>query len=112
MKTAELIQANLAGERAELSLFVPPKLCYFADHFAVFPLLPGVVQVQWAVQYAQHYFGIVTASQRLEQIKFQAPIRPADTVQLVLQFEPQKNRVLFHYASARGRHSSGRIVFS
>jgi 3-hydroxymyristoyl/3-hydroxydecanoyl-(acyl carrier protein) dehydratase len=112
MKTAELVQMNSQDDRAELTLFVPPSLCYFLDHFAIFPLLPGVVQIEWAVQYAQRCFALVSPTQRLEQVKFQAPIKPSDTVQLTLQFEREKNRVLFHYDSARGRHSSGRIVFN
>ncbi len=111
MKSAEIVHIERDEHRIAFTLSVPQGLCYFPDHFAVFPLLPGVVQIDWAVAYAKTYFTLATATKRLEQVKFQAPIRPGDTVQLVLQFEAQKNRVSFYYDSARGRHSSGRIVF-
>lgn len=111
-KSAELLAAEHNGDQVTLTLKAPADLCYFPDHFADFPLLPGVVQIEWVVHWSQHYFALHSAGQRIEQVKFQAPIRPDDTVKLQLQFERTKQRVLFNFDSERGRHSSGRVVFS
>ena len=115
MKTAEVLHEERHQAQHDdsivLTLHIPATLCYFPDHFAHFPLLPGVVQIDWAARYAQHYFALTGAGQRLEQVKFQAVIKPDDTVQLSLKFEREKQRISFSYDSLRGRHASGRIVF-
>ena len=98
-------------DQIELELFIPPDLIYFDGHFPGAPILPGVAQLDWAVSFARHRFGLSGPFQGMAQIKFQQVIQPAMTVRLLLTRLPEKSAAEFRYLSAAGAHSSGRILF-
>jgi 3-hydroxymyristoyl/3-hydroxydecanoyl-(acyl carrier protein) dehydratase len=98
-------------EQFELELFIQPDLLYFDGHFSGAPILPGVAQLDWAVTFARHRFGLNGPFQSMAQIKFQQVIQPAMTVRLILTHLPAKSAAEFRYLSTAGAHSSGRIVF-
>ncbi|MDR2711193.1 MAG: AMP-binding protein [Burkholderiales bacterium] len=83
----------------------------FDGHFPQMPVLPGVLQVDWALRLAQRYFSIEGHFSGLRQLKFQRLLRPEDEVSLTLRFFPEKKEVSFVYASALGEHSRGRAFF-
>ena len=87
-------------------------LYYFDGHFAETPILPGVVQVDWAIAIARRHFDPVGKFRSIAALKFQHVIRPGATITLELTHEPQKQSVQFRYVSAAGQHASGRILFS
>lgn len=107
---AEIRPADQPGQ-VELELFIQPDLIYFDGHFSGAPILPGVAQLDWAVTFARHRFGLRGPFQSMAQIKFQQVIQPAMTIRLVLTYLPEKSAAEFRYTSAAGAHSSGRIVF-
>lgn len=94
-----------------LSLLVPPELFYFDGHFPGAPILPGVVQVDWAIEFGRRLLGVNGPFLRLEQIKFQKTIRPGMEVEMLLRSLPVKSAVEFKITSAADAHSSGRIIF-
>src|SRR5690242_4306687 len=49
--------------QAIMHLQIQADLIYFAGHFPDFPLLPGVVQLDWAIHYAKLIFGMQDSSQ-------------------------------------------------
>jgi acyl-coenzyme A synthetase/AMP-(fatty) acid ligase len=83
----------------------------FDGHFPGTPILPGVVQLQWAVHWARERFGIAAAVARLEALKFQQVIPPGTEVALALQWHAARCTLAFRYESAAGSHASGRVVF-
>lgn len=104
--------ASAEGLAAELELFVPHALRYFAGHFPGNGVLPGVVQIQWALHYAEQCLNATGTFQRLEAIKFQHVIQPGQVVTLSLQWNPDKGKLHFRFASPRAQHASGRIAFA
>lgn len=78
----------------ELDLALPPGLFWFQGHFPDFPLLPGVVQVHWALGYARQHLGLA-ASPAGAQLKFRRPLRPWDRLTLALAV--QGRRLSFTY---------------
>jgi acyl-CoA synthetase (AMP-forming)/AMP-acid ligase II len=100
-----------APERALLELTVPADLLYFDGHFAQAPVLPGVVQVDWALHYGTAYLGRQGAFAGIQALKFQQMIRPGQPVRLKLVRDAARNQLQFRYFSEAGAHASGRILF-
>ena len=108
----ELIDKRLDGaEKAVLKLRLPAELLYFKGHFPESPILPGVVQIDWAIRYAREIFPLKGDFKGMEALKFQQVLLPGEEPELELEFKPAKNSVFFRYLSKRGRHSSGSVIF-
>jgi len=66
---------------ARALVFVPPQLACFAGHFPGQPLLPGVIQLQWAQTLAERLWPAIAVAQKFggtSRLKFKAPILPGD----------------------------------
>ena len=98
--------------QAALSLDIVPQLRVFDGHFPGMPVLPGVVQLDWAIVYAREAFAEVPARfLRAEQLKFQLPVVPPLQLDLALEWNADARQLGFRYSSQKGVHSSGRLVF-
>ena len=75
------------------------------------PVLPGVVQVDWAIRYGRDYLSVPGAFAGIQVLKFQQMIRPGHPVQLELVRDAAKGILHFRYFSEAGAHASGRILF-
>lgn len=109
---AELALVERTEKRLELSLSIPEDLYYFQGHFAQAAILPGVVQLDWVVNYLAEYFAtngedIVS----IDALKFQQIVRPGYQVTLTLE-QVKTNKYSFNYFSDYGQHASGKVVFS
>ena len=108
----EILTTNRIDESVVLTLLIPEELMYFDGHFDQAALLPGVVQIDWAVYFGRQFFSCLGEFSGLEVIKFKEVISPNQQVVLTLQFKENKNKLLFSYQSDRGACSSGRIVLN
>ena len=108
----EIVNVSTEGKSTELALNIPKELIYFDGHFDQKPIVPGVVQIDWAVLFGRKFLDVVGDFQRLEVIKFHEFIEPNDKVGLTLAFNSERKKLSFEYSSSKGKHSSGRIVFS
>ena len=104
-----LQQAEVDGEW-NLQLAVPPDLAYFSGHFPQAPVLPGVVQVEWALQLGQQLMALPEKFAGMEVLKFQQLVRPGDEIQLHLRFDPARGKLYFTYRNETATCSSGRIL--
>lgn len=100
-----------AEQQISLALYVPANLRYFPDHFAQYPLLPGVVQLAWASYFGELLFNITLPFSQLEAVKYMQVIQPDLSMELVLQWKPSTQKLYFTFSSTQGQHSSGRIVY-
>ncbi|WMN18280.1 AMP-binding protein [Pseudomonas piscis] len=94
----------------QLQLAIPPDLAYFSGHFPQAPILPGVVQVDWALALGQRLLELPGRFAGMEVLKFQQLIRPGDRIQLNLRFDTQRQKLYFAYLNAGAACSSGRIL--
>jgi acyl-coenzyme A synthetase/AMP-(fatty) acid ligase/3-hydroxymyristoyl/3-hydroxydecanoyl-(acyl carrier protein) dehydratase len=104
-----LEQIESEGEWS-LQLSVPPDLAYFSGHFPKAPVLPGVVQVEWALNLGRQLLNLGGAFAGMEVLKFQQLVRPGDEIQLHLRFDPERNKLYFAYRNDTATCSSGRIL--
>jgi 3-hydroxymyristoyl/3-hydroxydecanoyl-(acyl carrier protein) dehydratase len=111
-RTPEILDVARSRDLAELKLVIPRSLLYFVGHFPGFALLPGVVQVDWAVQYATRFFALDRLFPTTIRIKFRKPIRPDHRVTLNLKYLPARSSIQFDYIDAEGTCSSGLIGFA
>lgn len=97
----ELLNVTSAPLAAALELRVPPDLRYFRGHFPERPILPGVVQLAWAIGLAREQFGIDAGVERLAGLKFSRIIGPGARLRLELGWSTAQRCVSFQF-SERG----------
>jgi acyl-CoA synthetase (AMP-forming)/AMP-acid ligase II len=112
-----------SATEARVTLRIEADLPLFAGHFDVAPILPGVAQLDWAIQLAQQCFDLPTHFVRLEALKFVRPVAPGTTLILDLSYKAQLAKpglcaVAFAWTSLDDAnaepvaHSSGRAMWS
>ncbi len=109
-KLPQLQSVNSNTDTIELMLKVPANLIYFPNHFASYPLLPGVVQIAWVVHFGQLFFALEQPFLTMEVLKFVKVIQPNDELKLTLNWKPDTGKLYFTFSSVQGAHSSGRMV--
>lgn len=94
-----------------LELDVPLDLAHFSGHFPGTPVLPGVVQIDWAQQFARTLISdLPPLFGGMEVLKFQQLVRPGDRLQLTLRFDRERNKLYFTFRNGEANCSSGRIL--
>lgn len=83
----------------------------FLGHFPEHPVLPGVVQLDWALRMGAGAFGPLGPFQAIEHLKFQAIIAPEEPLELRLTWDPALHQLGFTYQGPQGPKSSGSARF-
>jgi len=105
----EVLARRGEGDEVVFDLQVSPELDFFAGHFPGRPILPGVIQVQWAIAFARELGWGRGEFQALEQLKFNALVRPP--ARLSLRLIRNAQGLQFAYSENENRCSSGRVRF-
>lgn len=95
-----------------LALHVPLDLVYFPGHFPHAPVLPGAVQIAWALAFATTRLGTPARCHAMEALKFQQLLRPGDRADLTLHHDTTRNKLHFAYRHGDKAYSSGRLAWS
>ena len=107
---ATIIEQHVVDNSATLLLQIDPEISYFEGHFNHYPILAGVVQLDWAIYYGKKLLACDDRFAGMEVIKFQQPILPHQQILLTLRWEKEKQKLYFSYTSGEdNNHSSGRI---
>jgi 3-hydroxymyristoyl/3-hydroxydecanoyl-(acyl carrier protein) dehydratase len=93
-----------------LDVFAPKALVHFEGHFPELPILPGVVQIDWAIALAREHCGVQGEFAALEGIKFQAVVRPEAALRLTLRWDQAISKLSFDYSQAGKTSASGKVV--
>lgn len=108
------VEPNSAVEQDgewQLELDVPLDLAHFSGHFPQTPVLPGVVQIDWAQQLARQLIkDLPPCFSGMEVLKFQQLVRPGDRLQLSLRFDAARGKLYFAFRNGEAACSSGRIL--
>jgi len=107
MKLPIVNSSQISGNKAVLNLALPPETEAFSGHFPNSPILPGVVQVDWALRFANEYLQLEQLAAQDFKVKFNRIISP--DMPLVLNLEFVNGRVVFSYQVNGEQMSSGQI---
>lgn len=102
-------QVRKVTEGVEIDISLPPGLFYFQGHFPERPILPGVVQIDWAVLFADRYLGTNIKSARNFRVKFKSVIEPERSLTIILRQSSDNRTLKFEFRDETGMLSSGSI---
>ncbi|HEX3378547.1 MAG TPA: AMP-binding protein [Paraburkholderia sp.] len=106
----DVLAETRVGDTLHYVLRVPPTLVHFAGHFPGLPILPGVVQVDWAVRLAAGHWPRVREVASVDRLKFTAPVSPGAVLELTLAYDAARRRVQFAYRLDGRECASGVLV--
>lgn len=97
-------------DRLRFLLNIKSDAPYFAGHFPGNPILPGVIQLHWAVLLARRHLHPASHSVDVRRVKFRSIVTPPRLVELRLKSE-SGGRVEFLVGSQETIHSQGALEF-
>lgn len=103
------VEHGAAGS-VTLTLQVDAELNVFDGHFDEAPVVPGVVQLHWALALCGDYLRPIDPRtiSHIDALKFQQIIQPG--TQPILQLTLSEQRLEFRFDSPQGALSSGKVV--
>jgi 3-hydroxymyristoyl/3-hydroxydecanoyl-(acyl carrier protein) dehydratase len=107
----EIVRESIEPLKADFEISVPQDLFYLQGHFPERPVLPGVVQIHWAIQLAKQHLNLKPLFAGMEVLKFHRIIEPLTPLRLTLEKSEETQKLQFSYLSDAGMHSQGRILF-
>lgn len=114
-RVPDIVSSQVSAGSAVYALDITPDLHAFEGHYPGNPILPGVVQVDWAMRFARDAFAGSSAPvdwsdfAGVEQLKFHKIIKPGERLELHLTWNAAAGKLGFSYESAGERKSSGQI---
>jgi 3-hydroxymyristoyl/3-hydroxydecanoyl-(acyl carrier protein) dehydratase len=95
-------------QTAIVRLALPPDHEAFAGHFPNQKILPGIIQLDWAIQLAARCFGFEPRPATQVRVKFMQIIGPdpAD-LSVSLRYDPARTEVTFEYRAGDTMASRG-----
>lgn len=88
---------------------IPYDLAIFDGHFPTIPIVPGVVQVDWAVDLARVHLQVGGQFQGITATKFRRLVRPGMDLTLNLEHRPESAQLRFEYLLGDALASIGRV---
>jgi 3-hydroxyacyl-[acyl-carrier-protein] dehydratase len=98
-----------AGDTVTLRVQVPADLAHFDGHFPGTPIVPGVLQIGWALAFASSRLGTSPDCAHVEGLKFQHLLRPGDIATLTLRHEATTRTLHFGCREGERAYASGRL---
>ena len=107
-----VIDKKIINNDLFLTLQVSEKLKYFQGHFKDFPILPGVVQLDWVIYFVKSILKLDGEFNAIDVIKFKEPLFPNTEVNLSIKVFKEKNKIEFLFNNENSTFSSGKIKWN
>lgn len=111
MTIPQIILDKSVGDDVCIVFAIDANLPCFKGHFPGFPILPGIVQLDWAVKTASERFGLSVTPREILKLKFKRVIIPPTEVELSLS-RVSPLEVQFEFTSIQQQHSSGKLRYA
>lgn len=82
----------------------------FEGHFPGRPILPGIIQLHWAVSYAHYFLNRSEQPSQVSQLKFKKVFIPPGTLEIELLTGTSLDLV-FRTFSPAGDHAQGKLLY-
>ena len=106
-----VLTASVDLPDVRLGLDISQDLEWFRGHFPDMPILPGVVQLHWAVIVARAVFEFPDSPLEVKRLKFKNVVIPPQVLELSVSVHVS-NEVQFEFYSPDEQYSQGRLVFA
>ena len=103
-----ILDRIIQGDSIEYKIFFYNQCNFFKGHFPQFKLLPGVVQLYYAKEFANVHFNLTLGEGQWKKIKFSNIIEPDSIVHLKL--EKSEKHVSYEYYSDTKKYASGMFI--
>lgn len=103
-----ITQVEQETDKVVLSLTIDAELRCFKGHFDDAAIVPGVVQLDWAVTFAKSYLAMQGDVQDVSVLKFQNLLLPNTKVKLEI-VKKSSAKFTFNYTAADEKYSSARV---
>jgi len=110
MRFPNILSRSEDGDTQRLTLDITNELIWFRGHFPGFPVLPGVVQLRWAVELSQEHFGHASPPREIMRLKFKSIIVPPVAIELTLTARGP-GATEFAYTGQGKEYSQGKLIF-
>ena len=110
LKSPTIIDIREKDQIYIFALEITDSLDCLKGHFDKFPVIPGVAQIQWAIDIVlNHLSPEKIRFSSMEQVKFRDLLKPNQIVELEIMFNREKNSFKFKYLKKEQVFSSGII---
>lgn len=106
-----VIHARQDGSRLIVVAQLDDATLYLQGHFPGEPILPGVAQLNWAIEAGIAVLGISAPFAGVDGLKFQNIMRPGDHFTLEIESLEEQQRLRFKYRFGTVLYSQGRVRF-
>jgi len=96
----------------ERRIDVPDDLAQLEGHFDAFPVVPGVVQLAWALDAAAEWLGERPVLAGVEALKFPVPLRPGCSVTLRVEHSGHGTKLRFSLHDGDVVYAVGRLLLA
>jgi len=96
----------------QLALMVPEDLVYLEGHFDGYPIVPGVVVLEWVYDAATELLGDAIDLDRIEKVKFHGELKPGRRFELRVEHDRERSRMRYELRAGETRFASGVMVLS
>jgi acyl-coenzyme A synthetase/AMP-(fatty) acid ligase len=111
-RAAQILDERRDASSIERRLRVPEDLAQLEGHFDNFPVVPGVVQLGWAMQAAADLLGLNPPLAGLEALKFPLPLRPGSSLTLRVERSDDGRRLRFRLFEGDDVFVTGRALLA
>ncbi len=105
----ELSAIECDGETALIRFSLDDQTPYVQGHFDRRAVLPGVVQVGWAIAFTEKYFDTQIHFYAMKSVKFTQLVLPPVEVEMKLNYNKSKGLIKFQSHTPTGKCGSGII---
>lgn len=103
-----ILSSKHTPNKFEACFLFEPTAEYFKGHFPKFPVLPGVIQIHFAIYYLKTKYKIIPNHYSINKLKFSGIILPSTTINFTLE-KKSDTEFCFTYAAESKVYSSGTI---